>query len=453
MAATIAAVATPEGEGSIGVVRLSGENAVKIADKIFKARSGKRLSQLKGYSALFGDVWTENEIIDQAVALVFKAPMSFTGEDVVEISCHGGEFVVNKVLRLALDNGAALAQRGEFSRRAFINGKIDLSQAEAIMDIISADNEQALRASSEALSGAVSKKCLEIKDDLTFAAATIAAFSDFPDEEPEFSGIDKLGDMLKKANAELQKLIDDYDKGRIIKNGIKTVIIGPPNAGKSTLMNLLSGYDRSIVTEIAGTTRDVIEESINFGGIRLRLFDTAGIHKTDDAVEKIGVGRTLEHISSADLVLLLLDSTGDVLAQASEILKNADNKNIIIVLNKSDIKVAALDAKEYPNIPKVSISAKEGTGLEELLAEIKKVVNLENLSGKSAVYLNERQRNCAIRALEASKEAKAALESGVTMDAVGVCLDDALAALMEITGERVTVEVANKVFEHFCVGK
>lgn len=453
MAATIAAVATPEGEGSIGVVRLSGENAVKIADKIFKARSGKRLSELKGYSALFGDICVLDEIIDQAVALVFKAPMSFTGEDVVELSCHGGGFVLNKVLRLALDNGAILAQRGEFSKRAFINGKIDLSQAEAIMDIISADNEQALRASSEALSGAVSKKCLEIKDNLTFAAATIAAFSDFPDEEPEFSGIDKLGDMLKNAEAELQKLIDDYDKGRIIKNGIKTVIIGPPNAGKSTLMNLLSGYDRSIVTEIAGTTRDVIEESVNLGGIRLRLFDTAGIHITDDTVEKIGVGRTLEHISSADLVLLLLDSTGDVFAQAKEILKNADNKNIIIVLNKNDIKTAALDDKEYPNIPKVSISAKEGTGLEELLAEIKKVVNLENLSGKSAVYLNERQRNCAIRALEALKEAKAALAVGVTMDAVGVCLDDALAALMEITGERVTVEVANKVFEHFCVGK
>ncbi len=453
MAATIAAVATPEGEGSIGVVRLSGENAIKIADKIFKARSGKRLSELKGYSALFGDIYSGGEVVDQAVALVFKAPMSFTGEDVVELSCHGGGFVLNKVLRLVLDNGAILAQRGEFSKRAFINGKIDLSQAEAIMDIISADNEQALRASSEALSGAVSKKCLEIKDNLTFAAATIAAFSDFPDEEPEFSGIDKLGDMLKNAEAELQKLIDDYDKGRIIKNGIKTVIIGPPNAGKSTLMNLLSGYDRSIVTEIAGTTRDVIEESVNLGGIRLRLFDTAGIHKTDDTVEKIGVGRTLEHISSADLVLLLLDSTGNVLAQAKEILKNADNKNIIIVLNKNDIKAAALDDKEYPNIPKVSISAKEGTGLEELLAEIKKVVNLENLSGKSAVYLNERQRNCAIRALEALKEAKAALAVGVTMDAVGVCLDDALAALMEITGERVTVEVANKVFEHFCVGK
>ena len=453
MAATIAAVATPEGEGSIGVVRLSGENAIKIADKIFKARSGKRLSELKGYSALFGDICVLDEIIDQAVALVFKAPMSFTGEDVVELSCHGGGFVLNKVLRLVLDNGAILAERGEFSKRAFINGKIDLSQAEAIMDIISADNEQALRASSEALSGAVGKKCLSIKESLTFAAATIAAFSDFPDEEPEFSGIDKLGDMFKNAEAELQKLIDDYDKGRIIKNGIKTVIIGPPNAGKSTLMNLLSGYDRSIVTEIAGTTRDVIEESVNLGGIRLRLFDTAGIHKTDDTVEKIGVGRTLEHISSADLVLLLLDSTGDVLAQAKEILKNTDNKNIIIVLNKNDIKTAALDAKEYPNIPKVSISAKEGTGLEELLAEIKKVVNLENLSGKSAVYLNERQRNCAIRALEALKEAKVALAVGVTMDAVGVCLDDALAALMEITGERVTVEVANKVFEHFCVGK
>ena len=453
MAATIAAIATPHGEGSIGVVRISGENAVIIADKIFKAQSGKRLAGLKGYSALFGNICSDGQTIDQAVALVFKAPLSFTGEDVVELSCHGGDFVVNKVLRLVLDNGAVLAERGEFSRRAFLNGKIDLSQAEAIMDIISADNEQALRASSEALSGSVSKKCLKVKDNLTFAAATIAAFSDFPDEEPEFSGIDKLEDMLTDSSKELQNLIDDYDTGRIIKNGIKTVIIGPPNAGKSTLMNLLSGYDRSIVTDIAGTTRDVIEENINIDGIRLRLFDTAGIHKTEDEVEKIGVGRTFEHISSADLVLLLLDSTADVLKQANEILNNTDNKNVIIVLNKVDIKNAVLDAEEYKEIEKVSISAKEGKGIDKLLEAIKKIVKIENLSGKSAIYLNERQRNCAVRALEAVNEARNALASGVTMDAVGVCLDDALAALMEITGERVTVEVANKVFEHFCVGK
>ena len=453
MAATIAAIATPQGEGSIGVIRISGENAIKIADKVFKSKSGKSLSNVPGYTALFGDVCSNGEAVDQAVALVFKAPLSFTGEDVVELSCHGGDFVLRKVLRLVLDSGAVLAERGEFSRRAFLNGKIDLSQAEAIMDIISADSAEALRASSEALSGAIGKKCLEIKDNLTFAAATIAAFSDFPDEEPEFSGIDKLGKMLADSKTELQKLIDDYDTGRIIKNGIKTVIIGPPNAGKSTLMNLLSGYDRSIVTEIAGTTRDVIEESITLDGISLRLFDTAGIHKTEDEVEKIGVGRTLEHISSADLVLLLLDSTGDVLEQAKEIFKNVDNKNVIFVLNKNDIANVPLDKNEYSEFIKVSMSAKEGTGLKELIEAIKKIVGLENLSGKSAVYLNERQRNCALRALESVTLAEQALNSGVTMDAVGVCLDDALAALMEITGERVTVEVANKVFEHFCVGK
>lgn len=453
MAATIAAIATPQGEGSIGVIRISGENAIKIADKVFKSKSGKSLANVPGYTALFGDVCSNGEAVDQAVALVFKAPLSFTGEDVVELSCHGGDFVLRKVLRLVLDSGAILAERGEFSRRAFLNGKIDLSQAEAIMDIISADSAEALRASSEALSGAIGKKCLEIKDNLTFAAATIAAFSDFPDEEPEFSGIDKLGKMLADSKTELQKLIDDYDTGRIIKNGIKTVIIGPPNAGKSTLMNLLSGYDRSIVTEIAGTTRDVIEESITLDGISLRLFDTAGIHKTEDEVEKIGVGRTLEHISSADLVLLLLDSTGDVLEQAKEILKNVDNKNVIFVLNKNDIASVSLDKNEYSDFIKVSMSAKEGTGLKELIEAIKKIVGLENLSGKSAVYLNERQRNCALRALESATLAEQALNSGVTMDAVGVCLDDALAALMEITGERVTVEVANKVFEHFCVGK
>ena len=453
MGRTIAAVATPEGLGGIGVVRISGDNAIMVADKVFKSVSGKPLSEQDGYTALFGHIVDDGNTVDEAVALVFRAPKSYTGEDTVELSVHGGTFVVRKVLRAALSAGAVMAERGEFTRRAFENGKINLTEAEAVADIISADGEQALRASMAAKNGAISKKCAEIKDNITFACATVAAFSDFPDEEPEFSGIDKLEQMLCDAENSLDKLCEDYDTGRMIRHGVNTVIVGPPNAGKSTLMNLLVGCERSIVTSIAGTTRDIIEETVNLDGVVLKLSDTAGLRETDDEVEQIGVRLTRERIDTADLIVAVVDSTDYDTAEIGALLDGVKGRPAVVVFNKSDLSKAETSLAEARGLRFVEMSAKDGKGLEEFKQVVKTVTGMANLTGEQSVYLNERQRDCAVRALTSVREALETLQSGMTIDAVGVCLDDALNALCELSGERVTVEVANKVFEHFCVGK
>lgn len=453
MGKTIAAIATALGEASIGVVRISGDGAVTVADRVFQSVSGKALTECTGYSALFGYIEADGEKIDEAVALVFLAPKSYTGENVVELSVHGGSFVVRKVLRAVLDAGAVMAERGEFTRRAFENGKMSLNEAESVMDIISADGEQALRASMLAKSGILSRKCNEIKAKLTFAAATVAAFSDFPDEEPEFSGIDKLETMLSEAENELQRLLDTFETGRMIRHGVNTVIIGPPNAGKSTLMNLLSGYERSIVTPIAGTTRDIVEETVSLDGLILKLSDTAGLRDTDDEVEQIGVKRAKERIASADLVIAVIDSSDAENSEIKEIYKTLVGRPAVVVFNKSDLGIADKSAVKNSGLKFVEMSAKDGIGLEEFKNTVKEITKTGNLNGSAEVFLNERQRDCVLKALENVKESLSALRNGMTVDAVGVLLDDALAALLELTGERVTVEVANKVFEHFCVGK
>lgn len=451
MATTVAAVATPSGHGGLGTIRISGNSALAVADKVFCSQSGKKVADTLGYHALFGKVQHNGETIDEAVVLVFRAPKSYTGEDVVEISVHGGDFVVNRVLRAVLDAGAAPAERGEFTKRAFLNGKMDLSQAEAVMDIISADGEQALKASFDILGGAVTKKCLQIKEKMTFAAATVAAFSDFPDEEPSFSGIDKLESRLREIKEELQKLVDDYDVGRMVKNGINTVIVGPPNAGKSTLMNLLSGFEKSIVTPVAGTTRDVVEETVNLGSVTLKLCDTAGIRETEDTVEKIGVERSRAKLDSADLVLAVFDGS-ELTDEQYSLLDALDTKNTIVILNKCD-KGEPDKAAVQNGFRSVVMSAETGVGVDALQTAVLEITNTARLDGTAAVYLNERQRNCAIRSLHSIEEAIVAYSAGFTVDAVGVMIDDALSALMEITGERVTVEVANEVFKRFCVGK
>jgi tRNA modification GTPase len=447
----IAAIATPTGAGGIGTVRISGENAIEIADKIFKAKNGRKLSSLDGYTALYGNVFDGQTMVDEAVALIFKGPKSYTGEDVAELSVHGGEYVVRALLRAVLNAGAVPAEKGEFTKRAFLNGKMSLSEAEAVMDIISADGEQALNAGLEALGGAVSKKCDGIKDNLKFAAATVSAFADFPDEEPEFSGIDRLGDLLKQCETELKKLLDTYDTGRMVKYGINTVIIGPPNAGKSTLMNLISGYDRSIVTSVAGTTRDIVEETVNFGGVTLRLSDTAGLRETDDMVEKIGVEKTKERLDSADLVIAVFDGSSQMETE-KELLDFVKNKNVVAVYNKADIGVPKDTYAKNIGITEVFMSAKNGD-IEELSNAVKTVTGINRLEGTAAVFLNERQRNCAKRSYDAVVQAENALKSGITVDAVGVLVDEALAALLELSGERVTNEVADEVFSKFCVGK
>lgn len=449
---TIAAISTPSGEGAIGVIRISGKDAVTVADRVFFPFSGKPLSSLNGYRAAYGEIKSGENLLDNAVALVFKAPKSYTGEDVVEISVHGGALMLRSVLRLILENGAQPAERGEFTKRAFLNGKLDLAKAESIMGLISAENEASLKMSRAALGGKISKKIAEIESDLVTAAASIAAYSDYPDEDIEGLNPENFGRMLRNAEKELRIMLETYDAGKILREGINTVIIGKPNVGKSTLMNLLSGEERSIVTDVAGTTRDIVEETVVLGDITLRLADTAGIHETDDKVENIGVRLAENRIDTASLILAVFDSTMPLDSDDLRILDSIKNKNAIIIINKTDLR-GEISAEDFKGFKTVEISAKSGKGYEELSLAVKEISGTANLNPDSAVLLNERQRNCAFNALESVKETLRTLECGHTMDAVGVCLDDALSALFELTGKRATNEVADEIFRKFCVGK
>ncbi len=449
---TIAAISTPQGEGAIGVIRISGEDAVSVADRVFSAVSGKPLSSLSGYKAAYGTIHDGENLLDNAVALVYRAPKSYTGEDVVEISVHGGALMLKSVLRLILQNGAYPADRGEFTKRAFLNGKLDLTEAESIMGLISAQNESSLKMSRAALSGRVSKKVAEIEADLISAAASIAAYSDYPDEDIEGLNEESFQKMLKNAANELKTMLTSYDAGKVLREGITTVIVGKPNVGKSTLMNLLSGEERSIVTEVAGTTRDIVEETVALGDITLRLADTAGIHETDDIVESIGVNLAEKRIDTAQLVLAVFDGTKPLDNDDKRILQSVKGKNVIVIINKTDLE-SNNKASDFFGFKTVEISAMMGIGFPELCSAVAEISGTAHLDPDSAVLLSERQRLCAYKAYEGVTEALSALQSGCTMDAVGVCVDDALAALLELTGKRVTNEVSDEIFRKFCVGK
>lgn len=449
---TIAAISTPQGEGAIGVIRISGEDAVKVADRVFKPLSGKPLTELSGYRAAYGEIYDGESFLDNAVALVFRAPKSYTGEDVVEISVHGGTLMLRSVLRAILNNGAFPAAAGEFSKRAFLNGKLDLTQAESIMGLISAENEAGLKMSRAALSGKVSQKIGKIEADLISAAASIAAYSDYPEEDLEDLSPENFGKMLNEARTELGKMLDSYDAGKILRDGITTVIVGKPNVGKSTLMNLLSGEERSIVTDVAGTTRDVVEETVTVGNIMLRLADTAGIHETQDKVESIGVSLAQQRIDTAQLVLAVFDSTKPLDCDDKRILESVKSKNTIIIINKTDCG-SCLSASDFEGFSTVEISAKSGDGYDKLSELVAGITSTEKLSPDSAVLLSERQRTCAKQAFDALNQAIDTLYGGNTIDAVGVCVDDALSALLTLTGKRVTNEVSDEIFRRFCVGK
>lgn len=449
---TIAAIATPAGNGALGVIRISGNDAIKIAEKIFFPFSKTNLSSMKGYSAAYGQVKDGDTVLDDAVALVFKAPHSYTGEDTVEISLHGGTYMLKSVLRLILDNGASLAAAGEFTKRAFINGKFDLTRAESVMGLISAESEAELKLSRAARSGRIYQAINKIEADLVAADASIAAFSDYPDEDIEGLNPENFRLMLQNAACELEKILSTYDAGKVLREGIDTVIVGKPNVGKSTLMNMMSGSERSIVTEVAGTTRDIIEETVVIGDIMLRLADTAGIHNTDDTVESIGVIRAKERLETAQLVLAVFDFAKPLDNDDFELISYLRPQNTIVIINKTDLE-KKIDLSALSEFRIIETSAKNGDGYEKLKNEIAEISGVANLSAYSTVLLNERQRDCASKALNAIKEALDALHMGTTMDAVGVCVDDALAALFEMTGKRVTTEVTNEIFSRFCVGK
>lgn len=449
---TIAAIATSAGDGALGVIRISGDNAITIADKIFFPFSKKPLSSLEGYKAAYGQIKDGVAVLDDAVALVFKNPHSFTGEDTVEITNHGGSLMLKSVLRLILKNGAHLAEPGEFTKRAFLNGKLDLTKAESIMGLISAKSNAELKLSRAAHNGSIGAKIEKIEADLVSADASIAAFSDYPDEDIEGLDYDNFMSMLKNAEMELSNMLSTFDAGKVLREGIDTAIVGKPNVGKSTLMNMLSRTERSIVTEIAGTTRDVIEETVVVGDITLRLADTAGIHETDDTVESIGVSLAKQRITSSQLILAVFDSTMPLDKNDYDLISELSPQNTIIIINKTDLE-NKIDATVFEGFRIVEASAKSGIGYDELAKEIAEICGTANLSEDSVVLINERQRDCAEKALDGVREAINALETGLTFDAVGVCVDDALSQLFELTGKRVTNEVTDEIFRKFCVGK
>lgn len=449
---TIAAISTPLGEGGIGIIRISGPDAISIAEKIFRAKSGKKIGEQKGYTALFGNAVDGDENIDTAVCLIFRAPHSFTGEDTVEISVHSGRFVIKRVLRAAISAGADSAAPGEFTKRAFLNGKLDLTQAEGIMSLIAAEGEGQFRLASGAVSGKISKEIAATEQKLVSAAASIAYFADEPDEILPELNTENFGAMLLSCEQSLKDMLSSYDAGKVIREGIDTAIVGKPNVGKSTLMNLLVGSTRSIVTDVAGTTRDIIEDTVRVGEITLRLSDTAGIHKTDDIVETVGVNLAKSKIDEAELILAVFDSTAPLDNDDKRLIEQIKDKKTIVIINKSDIG-GSLNAEDFGSLPTVTVSAKTGVGKAELTAAIEKLTNVCFLNPDSAVLGSERQRDCAVRALSAVTAARDALIMGETIDAVGVCVDDALAALFELTGKRATNVVTDEVFKKFCVGK
>lgn len=451
---TIAAISTAQAPGGIGLIRISGPRAQEIADKVFTARSGKRLAEEKGYTVHYGRVQDEEGPIDEAIAINYRAPASFTGENVAELSCHGGLYLLRRTLRALYAAGARPAGPGEFTRRAFLNGKLGLTEAESVMELISARGEQAARAALAGHDGALERRINAVKERLVSAAAHLEAWADYPEEDiPEVSD-GELRHLFFDAERELDRLLDGFDAGRALREGVDTVIAGKPNAGKSTLMNLLAGCERSIVTDVAGTTRDIVEETVLVGGVPLRLADTAGLRDTDDAVEKIGVERARKRIQSAQLVLAVFDSSRRLGEEDCRLAHACKNVPAIAVVNKSDLATKI----DYTYIHKyfkhvVVISAKSGDGLEELSRAIGKVLRTAEIDPNEVMLFTERQRNAARRAKESVQEADRALRIGMTLDAVTVSLEGAVAALLELTGERVTEAVVDEVFSHFCVGK
>lgn len=451
---TIAAISTGQAAGGIGIVRISGENALNIADRIFKSVSGLKLKELSGYKAALGTVFLDEKPVDEAIATVFRAPKSYTGEDVVELSCHGGLYVTRQVLRAALSAGAVAAEPGEFTKRAFLNGKMDLTKAEAVMSIISAQGEQAKAAALGTLDGLLYRKISGVSGELKGLAASLAAWVDYPDEEIEDLPDDKILSVLENAASSLSDLIARFDSGRAVLEGVDTAIVGKPNVGKSTLMNLLTGTEKSIVTEIAGTTRDIVEETAVVGGVVLRLCDTAGLRETDDKVESIGVARAKQKLETATLILAVFDASAPLEEQDKALFPLCKEKHAIAIVNKTDLPTK-LDTNILDAVfnKVVYISAKENNGLQSLEQAIAEVLGTAAFDSSAATLMNERQLACCSAALDAVKEAHDALASGVTRDAVQVCVDSAIESLDTLTGERATESVVNEIFSRFCVGK
>ncbi len=454
---TIAAIATGMSNSGIGIIRMSGPEAISIADGIFvSARKNFKLSEAATHTVHYGNIVYEDNIIDEVLIIIMKAPNSYTREDVVEIDCHGGVYVMKKILDILIKSGARTAEPGEFTKRAFLNGRIDLTQAEAVIDIINSKNKYALSNSVKLLNGKLSEQITEIRKDLINNIAYIEAALD----DPEHISLDNYGDKLlitvDNYIDKVDNLIKTVDNGKIFTQGVKTVIIGKPNAGKSSILNILAGYDRAIVTDIAGTTRDTIEEQINLAGITLNLVDTAGIRNTKDIVEEIGVNKAKELAEEADLILYVVDSSTELDENDYNILNIIKNRKTVILLNKSDLDTVT-DADSISKITDskvISVSAKDNTGLDELSETIVKLFASGEIDYNDEVYVSgERNKEALEETLESLKLVKKSINEGLPEDFYTIDLMNAYEQLGKITGESVEDDLVNEIFSKFCMGK
>ncbi len=458
---TIAAISTAIGNGGIGIIRMSGKESFKILEKIFKNSKGEKLdlNKIKGYTMQYGTIVDSktNEKIDEVLVSFFKNPKSYTREDMCEINSHGGMIIEKQILEQCLKNGAMLAEPGEFTKRAFLNGRIDLSQAESIMDLINSKTEKESKASINQLQGDLSNKINEIRHDLLDIMADIEASIDYPEYDIEEVTNSKALGILENTKNKLKGLKDTFRSGKILKEGIKTAIIGRPNAGKSSLLNKILKEERAIVSEIEGTTRDTIEEFITIKGIPLKIIDTAGIRKTSDKIEEIGVKKALDIAKDAELVLVILDNSKDLTEEDREILKLAESKNSIILLNKVDLKENNLENSEELNkLNKkiIKISAKNGNGIEELYNEIENMFQIKNLETDGEIIItNIRHKNQIEYAINNINEAINAVKNNLPIDIISISIKQTLEDLGKITGENVSEDIINEIFSKFCLGK
>lgn len=457
METTIAAISTAMSASGIGIVRISGEDAMEVISRIYRSKGGKkRIKEVPSHTIHYGYIYDGEELIDEVLVMIMRAPRTFTGEDTVEIDCHGGVFAMKRVLETVLKNGAEIAGPGEFTKRAFLNGRMDLSQAEAVMDVIQAKNEYALRSSIDQLKGSVQKAICDIREKIIYHIAYIESALDDPEHISLEGYPQELLEVVDKEQLEIKKLLKSSSDGKMIQEGIQTVILGKPNAGKSSLLNLLLGENRAIVTDIAGTTRDILEEYITLHGITLKIVDTAGIRETEDIVEKIGVDRAREMAQKADLILYVVDSSVPLDSNDEEIMSMLNGKKAIILYNKTDLKAAIeIDKlREKAGHPVIPISAKEETGITELEEKIKDMFFGGELSFNDEVYITNARHKAALEEADKSLDlVRNSILGGLPEDFFSIDLMNAYENLGKILGESVGEDLVNEIFSKFCTGK